>query len=549
MQQAQRKYIAILGSVMSGLGKGILTASICKLLQSTGLKVVPLKFDGYLNVDCGTMNPFRHGEVFVLDDGSEVDMDFGTYERFLNIPMTKFSSITGGKIFRHLIEKEREGRFLGRDVQFIPHLTDELKDWIRRLGDETDADIIVIEVGGTVGDIENSYFLEALRQMALEEKYFMFIQLTYVHSLSPGEPKTKPTQQAARLLQSMGITPDIIVCREDEPLSQEAIGKIRLFCNIRDGGVFDDPFVPTVYILPKALSNQGILKPISEKLGLAVQEPNLTKWNEYVGRILNPQNGDVRIAIVGKYTATKDAYASVYEAIVHAGAYYNVKAKADLIESAWIEEAGTTVLSSYDGIIVPGGFGKRGTEGKISAINYARANNIPYLGLCLGMQLMVVEYARNVLGWKDANTSEIDPATAHPVIDLLPGQSGASGKGGTMRLGAYATSILKGSVTHKYYGKDVVEERHRHRYEVNPGFVNDLERHELVISGRSSENGIVEFVEWPNGLGIGTQAHPEFKSRLEAPAPLFLFLIDSAMKRRDMIAYKETGRQASSLMY
>ncbi|MEM3364251.1 MAG: CTP synthase [Candidatus Micrarchaeia archaeon] len=529
----KRRYIAILGSIMSGLGKGILTASICKLLQLKGYKVVPLKFDGYLNVDCGTMNPFRHGEVFVLDDGSEVDMDFGTYERFLGIPMTKFSSITGGKIFQHLIQKEREGRFLGRDVQIIPHLTDELKDWIRRLGDETNADFVVIEVGGTVGDLENSYFIEAIRQLSYEEKYFMTIQLTRVPSLTKGEPKTKPTQHANRLIQSLGLRPDAIVCREDEPLSAEAIEKIALFANIKPEFVYDDPTVSTIYELPIILNKQGIMRAISSKLDVDETPPDLSSWSSLVNRIISPSNGEVHIALVGKYTSTRDAYASVYESIIHAAAHYNVKPVIDFVESTLIEESGPQLLAKYNGIIVPGGFGKRGIEGKIAAINCARTNNIPYLGLCLGMQLMVVEYARNVLGWDDAHTTEFSTETKHPVIDLLPDQKFIDRKGGTMRLGSYTMHVFPGTTAYSYYGSEFVDERHRHRYEVNPEFVPDLEEHGLVISGRHKDSGIVEMVEWPNGLGIGTQAHPEFKSRLEKPAPLFLFLIDAAIKKRD----------------
>ncbi|MCX8199977.1 MAG: CTP synthase [Candidatus Micrarchaeota archaeon] len=533
MPNKQRKYIAILGSIMSGLGKGILTASICKLLQLKGYKVVPLKFDGYLNVDCGTMNPFRHGEVFVLDDGSEVDMDFGTYERFLNISMTKFSSITGGKIFQHLIQKEREGRFLGRDVQIVPHLTDELKDWIRRLGEEADADFVIIEVGGTVGDLENSYFIEAIRQLSYEEKYLMVIQLTRVPSLSKGEPKTKPTQHANRLIQSLGLRPDAIVCREDEPLTKEAIEKIAQFANIKPEFVYDDPTVGTIYELPIILNRQGIMQAISSRLDIDPTPPDLSSWCTLVNRITSPSNGAVKIALVGKYTSTRDAYASVYESIVHAAAHYDVKPLIDFIESAQLEESGPQQLSGYDGIIVPGGFGKRGIEGKISAISHARVNNIPYLGLCLGMQLMVVEYARNVLGWEDAHTTEIYPETKHPVIDLLPEQKTIYRKGGTMRLGAYTMQLVPGTVAHSYYGLELVDERHRHRYEVNPEFVRDFEEHGLVISGRHKDSGIVEMVEWPNGLGIGTQAHPEFKSRLEKPAPLFLFLIEKALQRRN----------------
>ncbi|MGC8924041.1 MAG: glutamine hydrolyzing CTP synthase [Candidatus Micrarchaeia archaeon] len=527
MQSKQVRYIAILGSIMSGLGKGILTASICKLLQAKGYNAVPLKFDGYLNIDCGTMNPFRHGEVFVLDDGSEVDMDFGTYERFLNIPLTKFSSITGGKIFNHMIKKEREGRFLGRDVQIVPHLTDELKDWIRRLGSETNADVVVIEVGGTVGDIENSYFIEALRQLMFEEKYFMTIQLTYVPSIKPGEQKTKPTQHANKIIQSLGIRPDIIVCREDEPLTVESRKKIALFCNVPEKCIFDDPNLECIYLLPDILNKQGFYTTIASKLMLDESPPDLSYWNSLAHRTLQDSSNDsVSIALVGKYTSVYDAYASVCEAVKHAAAHRNVYANISFIDSEQVELNGPSILSSYDGIIVPGGFGNRGVEGKISAIKYARENNVPFLGLCLGMQLMVVEYARNVLGLEDAHSTEFNPNTNHPVIDLLPEQKSLLDKGGTMRLGLFETHLFEGTQTYKYYKSLLISERHRHRYEVNPEYYNKLMEGGLIIAGKSSSNNVIEFVEWPNELGVGTQAHPEFKSRLEAPAPLFLYFID-----------------------
>ena len=526
------KYIVILGSMMSGLGKGILTASIGRLLKSRGYSVVPIKFDGYLNVDCGTMNPFRHGEVFVLDDGSEVDMDFGTYERFLNRSLTKISSITGGKIFKHIIEKERRGAFLGRDVQVVPHLTAELKEWVKKVGEEEKADIVIVEVGGTVGDLENNYFIEAMRQFSFDEKDTLFIQLTYVPSLGKGEQKTKPTQHANRLIQSLGINPKMVVCRGDERLTKEAREKISLFCNVPMESVINDPLVEVIYELPSVLEKEGMYNMIAEKLGLRKSGGDSREWDSMVKKTLSPTGGSVKVAIVGKYTAVKDAYVSVKEALVHAGAANNVKPKISFVESVDIEKEGAGVLGKYDAVVVPGGFGKRGIEGKIAAIRYCREKRIPLLGLCLGMQLMVVEYARDVCGLGEANSSEIDEKTTYPVIDILPEQKRIVEKGGTMRLGACPCLLKKGTKAYDAYGKEKISERHRHRYEVNPEYVEKLEEGGLVVSGVYPKKGIVEMVEWPGGWGVGTQAHPELKSRLEAPAPLFVALVEEAKNRK-----------------
>jgi len=516
---------------MSGLGKGIVTASIGKLLQARGYTVVPIKFDGYLNVDCGTMNPFRHGEVFVLDDGTEVDMDFGTYERFLNISLSSISSITGGKLFQKIITKERKGEYLGRDVQFVPHLTDEIKNWVREVGEKNKADIVMIEVGGTVGDLENGYFLEAMRQLHLEENdNLLFIQLTYIPSLTVGEQKTKPTQHATRLLQSMGIQPRIIICREMEPLSEEAKKKIAMYCNVPEDAVFDDPVVKTVYELPLVLEKQGIIDVVARYLGIQPKEADLKQWKRAVERITSPKE-EVDIAIVGKYTAVKDAYASVKEALVHGGVANDASVNIHWVESSDIEKEGTGLLKGYDGILVPGGYGARGIEGKIAAIKYARERKIPYLGLCLGMQLMVVEYARNVCGMENANSTEFDKKSPYPVIDLLPEQRQIVSMGGTNRLGAYECRLKRGTRAYDAYKSDVVYERHRHRYEVNPDFVKRLEDGGLVISG-THPSGIVEIVEWKDSFGIGTQPHIELKSRLESPAPLFVSFIKAALEKR-----------------
>ncbi len=528
------KYIVITGSIMSGLGKGIVTSSIAKILQMRGYRVFPLKFDGYLNVDCGTMNPFRHGEVFVLDDGTEVDMDFGTYERFLNISLPGSASITGGKLFQTIIEKERKGDYLGRDVQFVPHLTDEIKERVRKYADETKADVVLIEVGGTVGDLENGYFLEAMRQLAGEEKT-LFVQLTYVPSLSPGEQKTKPTQHANRLLLSMGIKPEIVITREQEELGEDAKEKIAMYCNVDRDAVFDDPLVDTVYELPLVLEKQGLYAVVARKLGLDdKKEADWGEWSKRTERIKEPKH-NLKIALIGKYTKVKDSYVSIAEALIHSGAEVNAGVACDLMDAERIERGDTReILKNYDAIIVPGGFGKRGVEGKISAIRHAREDGIPYLGLCLGMQLMTIEYARNVAKMENANSTEFDEKSPYPVIDILPEQKQIVKKGATMRLGEYEMNLKKGTVGFEAYGEEKVRERHRHRYEVNPEFVPKLLEAGLVISGTHSKNEITEMIEWKGSFGIATQAHPELKSRLEKPAPLFVALLKAALKNKKL---------------
>lgn len=524
-----KKFIVIAGSIMSGLGKGIVASSIAKLLQARGYRVAPIKFDGYLNVDCGTMNPFRHGEVFVLDDGTEVDMDFGTYERFLNKSIPGNCSITGGKLFKTIVEKERRGDYLGRDVQIVPHLTDEIKKRVAEVA--KNVDIVLIEIGGTVGDLENGYFVEAMRQMNYEHDNMAFIQLTYVPSLSPGEQKTKPTQHATRLLQSLGIQPDIIICREQENLSAEAKKKISAYCNVSENAVFDDPVLKTVYELPLVLEKQDIYAPLAKKLGLKNRKADLENWEKKVKHIISPKKEPVKVAIVGKYTAVKDAYVSVKEALVHAAATVNCGLEIGWVEASDLEKMEDIgeVLSKYDGIIIPGGFGGRGVEGKIRAIQYARENKKALVGLCLGLQLMVIEYARNVLGL-DANSTEFDKHTPHPVIDLLPEQQQISKMGGTMRLGDYECILKKGTLAHHAYKKDSISERHRHRLEVNPNYVKQLEKGGLIVSGTHPKNNIVEIAEWKTSFGIATQAHIELKSRLEEPAPIFIEFIKACEK-------------------
>ncbi len=532
MREKKTRFIVITGSIMSGLGKGIVTSSIAKLLQSRGYGVMPIKFDGYLNVDCGTMNPFRHGEVFVLDDGTEVDMDFGTYERFLNQSLPGVCSITGGKLFQKIIERERKGDYLGRDVQFVPHLTDEIKQWVRNVAKTSEADVVLIEVGGTVGDLENGYFLEAMRQLHSDGENVLFIQLTYVPSLSPGEQKTKPTQHATRLLQSLGIQPQIILTREQERLGNESRKKISLYCNVPEEAVFDDPIVRTVYELPLVFEKQNIYRQVAKVLELKEKEADLKEWQRRVSHIIKPKDKPIKIAIVGKYTAVKDAYISVKEALVHSAAALNSGLEIGWIEASDIEKTDNPakMLASYDGIVVPGGFGERGVEGKIMAINYARKKKKPFLGLCLGVQLMVIEYARNICGLEGANSTEFDKKTPHPVIALLPEQQQISRLGGTMRLGVYECRLKKGTVAYKAYKQDVVNERHRHRYEVNPDYVKRLEEKGLIISGVHPKNNIVEIAEWKESFGVATQPHIELTSRLERPAPIFVEFMKACKK-------------------
>lgn len=522
---------------MSGLGKGIVASSIMKILQFYGLKVSPIKFDGYLNYDCGTMNPYRHGEVFVLDDGGEVDMDFGNYERFLNIDITKNHSITGGKLFSKILEKERKGEYLGEDVQFIPHVVNEILNEINEIVEKDKADVGVIEVGGTVGDVENNYFIEAMRELALKEKV-VFVNVTYVPKLSVvGEQKTKPTQISLRMLMQTGIRPNFLVCRGEEKINEKTRRKLALFSNLPEDHIIDDPNIKTIYRLPLYFLEQGFDKLLLKELELEgkLDTEKVENWKRIVENIENP-NDEIEIAIVGKYTELHDAYASVIEAITHASGYLKLKTNIRWVESEILEsDDPQKYLKGVHGIIVPGGFGKRGIEGMIKAIEFARNNKIPYLGLCLGMQLMTIEFARNVCGLKGANSTEFDKDTKYKVIDLLPSQIGIDKLGGTMRLGAWECVIKPGTRAYESYGKERISERHRHRYEVNNEYREILTKNGLVISGTTPDNSLVEIVEWGKeyGFGIGTQAHPELKSRPEAPAPLFISFLKAAQEYKN----------------
>jgi CTP synthase len=521
------KAIVTTGGVLSGLGKGVTTASIGRLLKDKGYNVVPLKIDGYVNVDPGTMNPYEHGEVFVLDDGSETDLDLGHYERFLNISLTGESNITTGSIYKTVIEKERRGDYLGKTVQIIPHITDEIKKRIRKF---KDSDVILIEVGGTVGDMENMVFIEALRQLSREDdNKFVFVHLSYVPVIPSGEQKTKPTQHSVKELLSLGIQPNIVIGRCEKELTGKTREKIALFCGVRKEEVLSDPDVEDIYDLPLLFKKQDLPSILVRKLCLEEKPVYDLHWEDLVKKTHECRH-KVNIGIVGKYTGLEDAYLSIKEAFKHAGAARSCKVNLCWVESDEIE---LKQLGMLDGILVPGGFGSRGVEGKIAAIKYARESRIPFLGICFGMQLAVVEYARNVCSLKNANTTEADPDTPNPVIDLIPEQKGISKKGATMRLGAYDCDLAKGSIAHRLYQADRISERHRHRWEVNPEYVPILEKKGLKFSGRYVERDLMEIIELADHqYFIASQFHPEFLSRPEKPAPLFTGLVDAALARK-----------------
>ena len=529
------KYIVITGGVLSGLGKGVVASSIGLLLKNRGYKVTAIKIDPYLNCDAGTMNPYQHGEVFVLEDGGEVDLDLGNYERFLDINLHRDNNITTGKVYKNVIEKERRGDYLGKTVQIVPHVTNEIKEWIKKVANKNNADICVIEIGGTVGDIESMPFLEAVRQLHLEEGHenVVFIHTTLIPILSVvGEQKTKPTQHSVKELRAIGIDPDAIVGRCQEELKKETKEKISLFCNVPVNAVFSSPDVECIYEVPLLLEKQGLPDFILNRLHLPKKEGNLKEWENFVHRLKNAKN-EVKIALVGKYTALGDSYISILEAFRHASAELNARVKVVWIEAEDIETQGTKMLEGVDAILVPGGFGGRGAEGKIAAIKFARENKKPFLGICFGFQLAVVEYGRHVLGLQ-CHTTEIDPATPHPIITILPEQKGIEELGGTMRLGSQPVILKEGSLAYKLYGKKEIMERHRHRYEVNPDYIDELEKHGLIFSGisknRPDRMEILEIEDHP--YFIASQFHPEFKSRPLKPAPLFYGLVKAAIEEK-----------------
>jgi len=530
------RYIFVTGGVVSSLGKGLTSAAIGMVLSRRGLKVKLQKLDPYINVDPGTMNPYQHGEVYVTDDGAETDLDLGHYERFTNEPASRDSNYTTGQIYSTVIEKERRGDFLGGTVQVIPHITNEIKDSIRRLSGPG-VDVVMTELGGTVGDIEGQPFLEAIRQMRHDEgrRNVLYIHLTLVPYIrAAGELKTKPTQQSVRLLREIGIQPDILICRTEVELPEEAREKIALFCNVDEDAVFEERDVATsIYEIPEVLVRQKIDKVIVDTLGLEAGLLRMDDWTAMLDRIRNPK-GSVRIAVVGKYIELQDAYKSIYEALAHAGAAHAVKVEVERIEAETLEEGGAGRLHGLDGILVPGGFGTRGIEGKLVAARYARETGVPYLGICLGMQCAVIEFARNVLGLEGAHSAEFDADTPHPVIALLDEQKKVTKMGGTMRLGAYPCKLAPGSKAHAAYGKGEVSERHRHRYEFNNDYRERFEAAGFRFSGTSPDGALVEMIELAPETGhpwyVATQAHPEFKSRPADAHPLFKDFVGAAVK-------------------
>lgn len=530
------KYIFVTGGVVSSLGKGITAASLGRLLKNRGLKVSIQKFDPYLNVDPGTMSPYQHGEVFVTDDGAETDLDLGHYERFIDESLSKNSNVTTGKVYWSVISKERKGEYLGGTVQVIPHITNEIKQRVYRVAKEREVDVVITEIGGTVGDIESLPFLEAIRQIKYEVgmENVCFIHVTLVPYLGKaGELKTKPTQHSVKELRSIGIQPDIIVCRSEKPLSEDLKGKIGLFCNIDGKSVIQNLDAENLYEVPLMLHDEGLDVLVCEKLHLNCEDIDNSKWIEMVQRLKNLSK-TVNIALVGKYVELHDAYISVVEALNHGGLDNDANINITWINSMDLNsDNAEKLLAGADGILVPGGFGDRGVEGKIEAIKYARENKIPFLGICLGMQCAVIEFARNVLGYKDAHSSEINPETTHPVIDLMPEQQDIDEMGGTMRLGLYPCKLSKDSFSYKAYGEELIYERHRHRYEYNNEYKKELTEAGLSISGTSPDGRLIEMVEVKDHPWfVGVQFHPELKSRPNRPHALFRDFIKASIDNR-----------------
>ena len=527
------KHIFVTGGVVSSLGKGITAASLGRLLKSRGLKVTIQKLDPYLNVDPGTMSPFQHGEVFVTDDGAETDLDLGHYERFIDESLTRDCNVTAGSVYHTLIARERRGDFLGGTVQVVPHVTNEIKDRINRLAEQTQPDVILTEVGGTVGDIESLPFLEAIRQLKKDKgrENVCYIHVTLVPWIAASsELKTKPTQHSVKELRSIGITPDFIVCRSDRPIDVGIRRKIGLFCDVDPGAVVSAIDARSIYDVPRNLAAQGLDEMVIERLGLECGEPDMTEWDAFVAHSASLAD-EVNIALVGKYVALPDAYLSVNEALDHAGIFHDHK-----VNLQWVDAESLTpeevdqILAKMDGILVPGGFGIRGIEGKIRAACYARENLVPYFGICLGMQVAVAEFARHVAGLSGANSAEFDPVTEHPVVDLMRDQQDVHDLGGSMRLGTYPCKVVEGTKGSVAYGEELIYERHRHRYEVNNAYRDRLTDAGLVISGLSPDGKLVEMVELPDHPWfLGHQGHPEFKSRPTRPAPLFRDFIGAAV--------------------
>jgi CTP synthase len=526
------KYVFVTGGVVSSVGKGVTVASIGRLLKSRGLSVAAMKLDPYLNVDPGTMNPYQHGECFVTDDGAETDLDLGHYERFIDTSLTRDSNVTTGQVYSSVLSKERQGDFLGGTIQVIPHITNEIKRRVKRVASDTGADVVIVEVGGVVGDIESLPFLETLRQLHRElgQDNALYIHVTLLpHLSSTGELKTKPTQHSVQELRRIGIQPDVIVCRSELPVSDDLKDKIALFCDVERRAVIPLLTVDTIYEVPLILEESNLGTLLINRLKLKAQPPDLSEWRSLVEKIKMPKK-ELRIGLVGKYVDLPDAYLSVREALKHAAIYHNRDLNVRYVDAELLEqENGEDLLRELDGIVVPGGFGQRGIEGKIRAARYAREHNVPYLGLCLGLHVMVVEMARHALGSDDAHSTECNPATAHPVIHLLPDQRSIRAKGGTMRLGAYRCKLVPGTKAAAAYGEAEISERHRHRFEVNNDYRGMLQESGLMISGLSPDGELVEIMEQrDHPWMVGTQAHPEFKSRPTRPHPLFRDFVAAA---------------------
>jgi CTP synthase len=541
------KYLFVTGGVVSSLGKGLAAASIGALMENRGLEVTHLKLDPYINVDPGTMSPFQHGEVYVTDDGAETDLDLGHYERFTGAKMTRRNNYTTGRIYNAVIQKERRGEYLGKTVQVIPHITDEIKTVIREAAGE--ADIVIVEVGGTVGDIESLPFLEAIRQMKYDvgEENVVYAHLTLVPFIAAaGELKTKPTQHSVKELREIGIQPDILLCRSDREISREMKDKIALFCNLDTSAVFTARDVSSIYELPLALHAEGVDDKLAELFNIWSRAPRLERWERVVEKVKNPRHGEVKIGVVGKYVELAESYKSLNEALVHGGIASDVKVRNEFIDSSKLEEGELSALDAVDAILVPGGFGVRGTEGKILAVRFARERKVPFFGICLGLQMAVIEFARDVLGLSGANSLEFDEKTPHPVVTLMASQVGVSDKGGTMRLGSYACRLKDGTKARELYAADIIHERHRHRYEFNNDYRAQFEAAGLVLSGVNPDLNLVEMIELNNHPHfVGCQFHPEFRSKPFLPHPLFAGFIAAAVVHRD--ARGKAGAEVTKL--
>ena len=552
MEDEMTKYIFVTGGVVSGLGKGITAASLGRLLKERGLKVAAQKLDPYINVDPGTMSPYQHGEVYVTEDGAETDLDLGHYERFIDENLNKYSNLTSGKVYWNVLNKERRGEYLGSTVQVIPHITNEIKEFVYRVGNETDADVVITEIGGTIGDIESQPFLEAVRQISLEvgKENSLFVHVTLVPYLhGSNEHKSKPTQHSVKELQGMGINPNIIVLRCDEPLEKSIFQKISMFCNVKEDCVIENRTLPNLYEAPIMLEEAGLAEVVCRELGLDVKTPDLAEWKRLVCET-DHTNGEVVVGLVGKYVQLHDAYLSIAEALRHCGFSHNTHVRIEWIDSEEINEANyKDKLQRLDAIIVPGGFGSRGIDGMILTARFAREQGVPYLGICLGMQIAVIEYARDIAGIQDAHSGEFDELCKNKVIDFMPGQSDSIDKGGTLRLGSYPCRIKSGTIMYKCYkdeaateilsetGELLIKERHRHRYEFNNEYKDTLASAGLILSGESPAGDLVETVEIKeHPFYVGVQFHPEFKSRPNRPHPLFKGLVEAALANKKEIA-------------